>query len=173
MTQTKEERRAYKRDWYAAHIEERRAYANAYGASYRVTHSKEMAEHCRSWRALHKEEVLAYNRAYHVAYREEIAAYHKLYRVTHREEKAEDCRRRRAFKRGATVGPINLEAIKVRDRMRCAICGKRVEAKDLSFDHSWPLSLHGPHSQDNQRVAHRRCNSKRGAGRLPVQMVLM
>ena len=77
------------------------------------------------------------------------------------------------MKRNAIVGPIDLEAIKERDRMRCCICGRKVAEKDLSFDHTIPLSLGGPHIQENLRVAHLCCNSRRGAGRLPVQMVLI
>jgi 5-methylcytosine-specific restriction endonuclease McrA len=57
--------------------------------------------------------------------------------------------------------------------MRCCICGKKVAENDLSFDHSLPISLGGPHSQENQRVSHWLCNNRRGAGWLPVQMVLL
>ena len=78
-------------------------------------------------------------------------------------------RLRRALKNG----PIDYKAIKVRDRMRCCVCGKKVKENDLSFDHSIPISLGGPHTQENLRVCHRRCNSRRGPGRLPVQMVLV
>lgn len=104
--------------------------------------------------------------------KQEVAAYYRAYRKAHQSEYAERTRRRDALKLSATIGPIDIEAIKVRDRMRCAICGKKVAEKELSFDHTIPLSLGGPHSQENLRVAHRRCNSRRGAGRLPVQMVL-
>jgi 5-methylcytosine-specific restriction endonuclease McrA len=64
--------------------------------------------------------------------------------------------------------------------MRCSICGGKVDERlkfphpdSLSFDHSHPLSLLGPHSQENQRVAHLHCNQLKGIGRLPVQMVLL
>lgn len=78
----------------------------------------------------------------------------------------------RARKAMATIGDIDLDAIKRRDRMVCCICGRKVAEKDLSFDHSVPLSLGGSHTQNNLRVAHRICNSRRGNGCLPVQIVL-
>jgi len=156
----------------------------ARSAAYRATHPKERAAYyamhreeaiayAHAYRTAHREETLAQGRVYGAAHRDKKTTYNKAYSKAHPQEMAERYRRRRALKRGATVGPIDLEAIKIRDRMMCAICGKRVSVKDLSFDHSHPLSLLGPHSQENLRVAHLRCNIRRGAGRLPVQMILV
>ena len=151
----------------------------AYHISYRATHCEKIRVYLAAYYAAHKEEFIAYTlahreekAAYYVAHRVERVAAARTYAQAHPLENAEKRRRRRALQRSVTIGPINLEAIKVRDQMRCAICGKRVGVKDLSFDHSWPLSLGGPHSQENQRVAHLHCNKRRGAGKLPVQMVL-
>jgi 5-methylcytosine-specific restriction endonuclease McrA len=85
-----------------------------------------------------------------------------------------DTRRRQRLKdaKAAAVGRIDLKAIVARDGGRCHLCGKLVAAADRSFDHLIPLSLGGPHTQDNLRLAHKRCNSKRGAGRIPAQMLL-
>jgi len=140
--------------------------------AYRVAHKEEIA----AYLAIHREKIAirqrAYDAIYYTTHREEHRAQASAWTKAHPQQNAEWSRRHDALKRGATIGLIDLGAIKIRDRMRCAICGKRVKEKDLSFDHSWPLSLGGPHSQENQRVSHRRCNSKRGTGRIPVQMVL-
>lgn len=158
------ERCAYNRAWGVAHREERLVYNRIY----REAHQTECLAAERAWRKAHREERLVYMSGWKKKHREEIRAYHKA----HLHEDAEKSRRRRALERSATVGPIDLEAIKVRDRMLCCVCGRRVAKKDLSYDHTVPLALGGPHIQENLRVAHRRCNSRRQAGRLPVQMVL-
>ncbi|MDR2256996.1 MAG: HNH endonuclease [Arthrobacter sp.] len=63
--------------------------------------------------------------------------------------------------------------IEKRDQGTCQICLKPVEA-DARFgplaptlDHIVPVSHGGSHSIDNLRLAHRICNTTRGAARLP------
>lgn len=186
-----EEIRACKRAYYEVHQEEIRACKRAY----REVHLEERRACERAYNETHREERNAYQRAYYIVHREEAHAYMHIYRKVHLEEinvckrayaamhpyqGAEVQRRRRARKWGVAMGPIDRAAIKVRDRMHCVICHKKVNEKlkyphpdSLSFDHSHPLGLLGPHSQENQRVAHLRCNQRRGTGRLPVQMVLV
>jgi len=196
-----EARRANSRAYYTTHKEERLAYVkahreelNAYSQVWQKEHRESRIASCRAYEVGHREE----KRAYAEAHREDRRAYQRVYRAihleeihiyqeTHREEScararawaktnpqavAERNRRRRALKRGVTIGPIDLAAIRKRDQMQCCICGKKVNEKDFSLDHSQPLSLGGAHCQENLRVAHLRCNSRRQAGRLPVQMVL-
>ena len=180
----REERLANMHAYYVAHQEEKAAYHKAhyethreekaiYAAVYNAAHKEERAAKARAYYTAHRGGLLAQHKVYRDAHREKIAARDVVYGKAHRPEMAEQWRKRSALKRGVTIGPINIEDIKVRDRMRCCICGKRVVEKDLSFDHTIPLSLGGSHSQENQRVAHLRCNIRRGAGRLPVQMVLV
>lgn len=118
-------------------------------------------------------------RAYRKRHPKDTCGASRRWRKAHPQEAAERSRRRKALKRGATIGPIDIEAIKIRDKMRCCICGRKVNEKlkhphpdSLSFDHSHPLSLGGSHSQNNLRVAHLHCNLKRHTGILPIQMVL-
>lgn len=158
MAQTKNNRADYNRAYHKAHREECLARSRAFSAA----HRKEQRAHSRAYRAAHLEECRATVRAYGSAWTK-----------AHPQENAERVRCRRARIRGATIGAIDLATIKVRDKMLCCICGKKVAEKDLSFDHTIPLVLGGPHSQENLRVAHRRCNYRRGAGLLPVQMVLV
>jgi len=181
-----EMRLAYQRVWRETHRADRSAYAYIW----REAHREEYSAYMHIWREAHRvapkekgmsvylsaeeqrERGNAYSRTWRAAHREEARIATRAWRKAHPKEKAEQDRRRKALKRGATIGPIDLEAIKVRDRMLCCICGKRVAERDLSFDHTIPLILHGPHSQENLRVAHLRCNLKRNIGYLPVQMVL-
>jgi len=175
----KDEIATYKAAYYIAHREELAAHRDvhraervAYDAAYYAVHREEIAAYKAAYQAAHREEKVAYDRAYNAVHREEQSAYNRAYKKMHPQETNERSRRRDALKRGATVGKIDIEAIKIRDRMRCSICGKKVAMKDFSLDHTIPLSLGGPHTQNNLRVAHLRHNIQRGAGRIPVQMVL-
>lgn len=81
-------------------------------------------------------------------------------------ERAEIDRWRRTDRRHQDTEPIYQ-----RDKGRCWICGKKVERKNLSMDHLIPVSFDGPTEPHNLKVAHRRCNSKRG-NRTPAQPFL-
>lgn len=82
-------------------------------------------------------------------------------------KRAHDIRRRRAT--GAAIEPIALGVVAVRDGWRCAICRGEVTRANWSLDHVVPISKGGPHTYENVVLAHRSCNSRRGAGRFPVQ----
>lgn len=78
---------------------------------------------------------------------------------------------RAARKRGATVEVFSPLEVYERDEWLCGICGEGVDRTlrypDLmsaSLDHVIPLSAvpPGPHSKANTRLAHLRCNIKRG-----------
>lgn len=164
-----EKERVHHHNYRATHLEERRAYDRAYNIEHREDH---IARAC-AWNREHPERRRAISCAWRRAHKEEQKANIRAWCAAHPEEKAEQSRRRRARMRDAIIGPIDTGAIKERDRMVCCICGKRVAEKDFSLDHTVPLSLGGPHTQENLRVAHRNCNKRRGAGRLPVQMILV
>lgn len=59
-----------------------------------------------------------------------------------------------------------------RDGHCCHICQRLVATRDRSLDHLVPWSQGGSDEPFNLRLAHRRCNSRRGAGRLPAQLQL-
>ena len=81
---------------------------------------------------------------------------------------------RRARQRGAAVvESIKLDDLWIRDGGICHICGKRTPRENASVDHLIPLSKSGDHSWVNVALAHRRCNSRRGAGRIPAQLRLV
>lgn len=50
-----------------------------------------------------------------------------------------------------------------RDGWNCYLCGGSVMECELSFDHVVPLSARGPHSMENVKVTHIRCNDSKGA----------
>lgn len=69
-----------------------------------------------------------------------------------------------AIRRAKTKGAAVLETI--------AVGLVKVDVGDATMDHLVPLSKGGDHSWENVALAHRSCNSKRGAGRLPAQLRL-
>lgn len=79
---------------------------------------------------------------------------------------AENDRRKRARKRGATIGPVDIEALWTG---HCGICLLPMDP-DLpypdplskSVDHIIPLVRGGTHEQSNLQYAHLRCNFAKG-----------
>lgn len=73
---------------------------------------------------------------------------------------------RRALPRGTH------DTLYERDRQTCHICKKLVERRDASADHLVPVIFGGSNRESNLALAHRRCNSRRNAGRIPAQLRL-
>jgi len=67
----------------------------------------------------------------------------------------------RAKKLGVIIEPVNFGQIYKRDRGVCHVCGKKVTKRNLVFDHLTPMSIGGPHSEGNIKVAHYACNRDR------------
>jgi 5-methylcytosine-specific restriction endonuclease McrA len=86
-------------------------------------------------------------------------------------KRAADVARRR-MKAGAQVEPVSHLVVAERDGWRCAICRRKVTRANWSLDHVVPVSQGGAHTYANVVLAHRHCNSLRGAGRFPVQAPL-
>jgi 5-methylcytosine-specific restriction endonuclease McrA len=84
--------------------------------------------------------------------------------VRRRRASAERNAKRRAQAYGAkVVVDITYDEIRQRDGDDCYLCGKFVSVHDMTFDHVMPLSEGGDHAPDNVRIAHRVCNSQKGA----------
>ena len=87
-----------------------------------------------------------------------------------KQDKEEYKQYRKAQMKKAFVMPVYFSKIYKRDKGICQICGKSV-AYDKSpenpmgatIDHITPLSKGGKHHPDNCQLAHRRCNSIKGA----------
>jgi len=56
-------------------------------------------------------------------------------------------------------------AVLARDGWLCGLCGEFVLPADLSIDHIIPVAQGGADTLANLQVAHRRCNSRKGARR--------
>lgn len=150
------ERTAYDRAYKAAHADT----ARQRNAASKARRRDAIAQYNRLYRATHQAYIQAYNRAYH-------AAYHRA----HPEKARQAAAMRRARKRQAPiVVPVSIRHIALRDNWRCHICGGHVTPQTWSLDHLIPLVHGGNHTPDNVALAHRRCNSRRGAGRLPAQL---
>jgi len=93
------------------------------------------AEHTRAWRQRNREAVKGY------------------------------AQRRRALLKGARrrAERFSPGEIYERDGWQCGICQQHVEPADATLDHIIPLSRGGPHTRANVQLAHRRCNSRKGA----------
>lgn len=75
--------------------------------------------------------------------------------------------RRRARKLGNGFAFYSRQAVYVRDRGLCWICGEPVDPERYVLDHFIPLSRGGPDIAGNVRVAHQSCNDRRGT-KLPT-----
>jgi hypothetical protein len=76
------------------------------------------------------------------------------------------CQRQASGKRA------NLDLLGERDGWKCHICGRKVKRADATQDHIIPASQGGTAHLSNLALAHKSCNCKRGAGRIPAQMRL-
>lgn len=79
-------------------------------------------------------------------------------------------RRRRALKRSAQAEPYTLAEIAARDKFRCQLCGRKVNMqikaphrKSPTIDHVIPIVENGDDTRANVQLAHRGCNSSKGA----------
>jgi 5-methylcytosine-specific restriction endonuclease McrA len=128
----------------------------------------------------HRESILAYHVAYRATeagrcYRESYVARHReelrvqaaTYRATDEariaHQEAEN--RRRTLQMGGYTERIDPSVIFERDKWVCQICREPVDRMtrypdpmSASLDHRQPITLLGPHTASNVRLAHLRCN---------------
>lgn len=181
--------RAYRRSLYLDNREKilarNRAYQkshspNTRNRAYYLAHREELCAKSKAYREAHKEEQRAKKQAYLKAHRREVAAQQLAwveanpekfkqirnaavakYRQKHPHLHAEIQARRSARKRGATVEPVNRQAIIERDKSICYLCSRKLEKHEITIDHVIPLARSGPHSAANLRVACGPCNFKK------------
>ncbi len=115
-------------------------------------------QHRRIYRALHLPQTAA-------TYRRWKAANPDRIRVAKQKRKHE--------KRFAPVEAVDKDLVFVRDGGRCHICQRRVLREEMTLDHIVPFALNGGYTYANLRLAHASCNSSRGAGKTPGQLVLI
>lgn len=123
------------------------------------------ASHMREKRLYYTPEESEHDRQNHLKWKLE---HPQQYKLTNARGKL----RRRSREKNFIFEEIDLEVLAIRDNWICHICGKKVTRKNWSRDHLIPVIYGGHHTWDNIALAHRRCNSLRGAGKLPAQLRL-
>lgn len=168
-----EDAREHKRRYYSAHREEIRKQHAAYYARNRETIRAQANEYAST----HRSEACDRTREWNSANPEKRRAARLRYNERHPESKRSQCSKRRAIKRGATVGDLAaIKAIYRRARetvkVNCYLCGKRIPLGERHVDHIIPLSKGGPHTAANLAIAHASCNDSKGT-KLPSEVGLL
>lgn len=160
------------RAWKERNPQHIAAYRAAYDAD--ESHREAMRERARKRQAnADKARVAAYRRKlYEERQRPTAAAKMREYRKRNPGKHAEIENRRRARKLAQFVAPVDPTAIRERDGGLCGICGSEVAIAEQSLDHIIPLALGGTHEPANVQIAHRRCNSRKGARLLAADELL-
>lgn len=90
------------------------------------------------------------------------------------------CARRRGLLAAAFVEYVDPDVLFARDGWRCHICRRRVDRRlsgnhrmGATVDHLVPLADGGAHSYANTALAHRACNSSKGARAGNAQLALI
>jgi excisionase family DNA binding protein len=144
--------KAIQRRWYLKNAPSERARAKAYNRDRRQRAADEIRARDRA------------NYARKAAQKRAVAARWRLSNPErHRTNRRHACHRRRARLSGVTVGPVNFNRIRKRDRMVCHICRRKVSERNLHFDHVIPLAAGGAHIESNLAVSHAKCNQRKSA----------
>jgi 5-methylcytosine-specific restriction endonuclease McrA len=132
-------------------------------------------QYFRAYYAKNRKKLRAYMRRYEAKYPERVKAWRDKWDALNPDKRRDTTQRHRArLKNASTIVHVDRVAIIARDRSICHICRKKVSREDMSLDHLIPLACGGPHIPENLAVAHRRCNSRRGVGRMiPAQLRLL
>lgn len=166
----RDELRIKGREYYQLHIERIESYRLAHHES-NLLYWREYARNrivTEEYRLKH----LKITRRWKSENKDKISAYNTIYAKEHPLLFIEKSSRRRALIRNTRVEKIDLDAIILRDKQKCGLCGKYVKRSELSFDHIIPLIHGGNHVCNNLQVAHRKCNGSKGTGRIPSQVRL-
>lgn len=153
---------------------------------YRPKNREKFREYDKRWSEANPDHKSAYMQSYYRQNRDRILAKSAEYREANAERyRAYERERsglpkriqltamRRARIAGLPYENINRQAIYNRDGGRCHICGKKAERSNFHLDHLIPVAHGGGYLAVNLRVAHPSCNARRGAGRLPAQLLLV
>lgn len=141
--ETKQEARAANRRWYERNKEQEQER----GRKKRADNAEYYRLQALKWNREHPERCKENNRNWRQANPEKVR---------------QKTQKRNALKKGNAVGIVDYEVILERDGLICHICTEAVEPQDVHFDHVIPLSKGGPHSMENIKVAHARCNTRKG-----------
>ncbi|MGA9771653.1 MAG: HNH endonuclease [Blastocatellia bacterium] len=120
----------------------------------------------KEWRDKNRDYIKLKNREYREKNGEKLSKYEKQRRM--REERRQQildasARRRARIAGSRAIEKIRWDYIIERDKSTCYLCRRRLERREITFDHVVPLAKKGPHTEGNIRVACRTCNSRKGA----------
>lgn len=156
--------RAHNVEWYSANKERELERAAKWKRDNAERHKVNMI----AWRARpeNAERLRAISAQYRAENLEQIKA-----RLRANPQKGRlDANRRRARKLAATIGPIDLDLLWVRQCAVCPLCSERIDPApqwpdpmSKSVDHVVPLSKGGTHEQSNLQWTHLVCNIRKGA----------
>jgi 5-methylcytosine-specific restriction endonuclease McrA len=131
-------------------------------AEQRKKFKQQNPNYSKDWYIKNRERISEQGQAYYEANKERVRQRHRSWYAKNRDRHAVHWRKRRALKKGATIGVVDYTAIRERDRGLCYLCGEAVDPADLHFEHVIPLSRGGSHSMENIRVSHAACNWRKG-----------
>lgn len=169
--------KAYNRAYRAANKEALQAHSRAYNianpsaisAKNRDHYAKNrvaIASRVKAYRATNYGIYAAYQRAYHTAHREVVSARLQAYRQTEqgRLSAVASTGKRRASKRGTSVGPIDWSQVWDVFDGNCGICRQPLQrgVDQVHMDHIVPLCRGGAHVTTNLQVTHAVCNLQKG-----------
>ena len=127
-----------------------------YVREYQQTHQTKIASYLQEYYRAHQEKALAYTSEWQGAHPERTRATSRRY-----------SRKRRATLRKLLHEPYRDEDVCERDKGVCQICGEPIGEEAWHIDHFIPISKGGPDIPQNIRLAHARCNDKKG-NRMPT-----
>jgi 5-methylcytosine-specific restriction endonuclease McrA len=169
----KEQGRQRRHEHYLNHRQEIREKHAAYYAQNRDRIRLQANEYASQ----HRAEACDRTREWNAANPEKRRAAMKRYYDRHPEIKRAQSVKRRAVKRGATIGDLAaIKAVYRRARetvkVNCYLCGKRIPLGQRHVDHIVPLSKGGAHTASNLAIAHARCNDSKGT-KLPHEVGIL
>lgn len=126
------------------------------------------------WKRANPDKVREYARTYNERYPERGLEQRRRWMAANPEREATNARNlnsvRRARKRNASVGPVDLDALWLTQGGDCTLCAAPIDHElkypdplSKSVDHIVPLSRGGTHEQSNLAWAHLVCNMRKGA----------
>lgn len=121
----------------------------------------------RKWNAVNRPKRLAQERRWRERhpdlYKERQYIYTKRWEANNPDKVRAKWDANRARRKGTRGRAVDRQAIFDRDGWICQLCQLPVEKGAESIDHVIPLVLGGKHEEPNLQIAHRSCNSRKGA----------
>lgn len=141
------------------------AKARALSLAYNKAKGAEHIAKVRAWQTANPDKVKANKARYYAKSeaKEKRRVYLREWRRKNPDKVTAKTQRYRARRQAATIEHVDYAAILLRDGYHCYLCDQAVAPEQLSFDHVVALSRGGKESAGNIRVAHRVCNSRKGA----------